>query len=195
VNPDGDPRLGSDTNFVARDPVSGATSNTSTDPGEANTVGYVAISPNAKWVGTSLGGRTTSGRNVIDTKGLNNWNLGIFKNTYISETKFVQFRVEMINAFNHRQFSLAGDPKSGGGTIFQQDGNLNATNGAFPTATATNFLNPYSFNGGRRILMLGIEVHFLRSRSSLIERRFATTSGSTHGDTRVLRVGLAAARC
>lgn len=160
VNLNGDPLLGSDTRFVARDAITGATSVTATNPGAANTVGYIAVNPNARWVATRLGGRTTAGRNVIDTNGLNNWNLGIFKNTQITETKLVQFRIEMINAFNHRQFSLAGDPKSGGGTIFQQDGNRNATNGGFPTATATNFLNPYTFNGGGRILMLGLKFIF-----------------------------------
>ena len=160
VNPNGDPKLGSDTSFVARDPITGATSITSDDPGEANTVGYVAINPNAKWVATGLGGRTESGRNVIDTPGLNNWNLGVFKNTYITETKYIQFRVDMINAFNHRQFSLAGDPKSGGGTIFQQKNNTNALNAAYANAAATNFLNPYSFNGGGRVIMLGLKFFF-----------------------------------
>jgi hypothetical protein len=160
VNSNGDPGLGSDTLYVARDSATGATSITGTNPGADNTVGYVAANPNAKWVATRLGGRTNAGRNVIDTRGLNNWNLGIFKNTYISETKFVQFRIEMINAFNHRQFSLVGDPKSGGGTIFQQDGNRNAQSAAFPTATATNFLNPFTFNGGGRVLMLGLKFIF-----------------------------------
>jgi len=160
VNPNGDPKLGSDTNFVARDPITGATSITSASPAAANTVGYVAINPNAKWVATRVGGRAVSGRNVIDTPGLNNWNLGLFKNTAISETKYVQFRLDMINAFNHRQFSLAGDPKSGGGTIFQQVNNTNALNAAYANAAATNFLNPYSFNGGSRIIMLGLKFVF-----------------------------------
>jgi hypothetical protein len=97
---------------------------------------------------------------VIDTPGLNNWNMGIFKNTKVSENKTVQFRLEMVNAFNHRQFSLAGDPKSGGGTIFQQVGNTNALNSAYANATATNFLNPYVFNGGSRIIMLGLKFVF-----------------------------------
>jgi carboxypeptidase family protein len=160
VNPTGNPSLGSNTNYVSRDPVTGATSITSANPGAANTVGYVATNPNAMWIATRLGGLTNSGRNVIDTPGLNNWNLGVYKNTYITENKFIQFRIDMINAFNHRQFSLAGDPKSGGGTIFQQKNNTNALNAAFANAAATNFLNPYSFNGGSRILMLGLKFIF-----------------------------------
>ena len=160
VNSNGDPNLGSDTNYVRRDPVTGATSVTTANPGAANTIGYVAINPNAKWIATRVGGVSNSGRNVIDTRGLNNWNLGVYKNTYITENRFIQFRVDMVNAFNHRQFSLAGDPKSGGGTIFQQSNNTNALNAAFANAAATNFLNPYSFNGGSRIIMLGLKFIF-----------------------------------
>jgi len=160
VNPAGDATLGSDTNFVARDPLTGATYITAVNPGAANTIGYVAINPNAKWIATGLAGLPNAGRNVIDTPGLNNWNMGIFKNTKVFENKTVQFRLEMMNAFNHRQFSLAGDPKSGGGTIFQQIGNTNALNSAYANATSTNFLNPYVFNGGSRIIMLGLKFVF-----------------------------------
>ena len=161
VNPSGDANLGSGINYVLRDPVTGATSITKDEPDDvANTVGYVATNPNAKWIATGVGGTSNSGRNVIDTLGLNNWNLGVYKNTYITENKFIQFRVDMINAFNHRQFSLAGDPKSGGGTIFQQQNNTNALNAAYANAGSNNFLNPYSFNGGARILMLGLKFFF-----------------------------------
>ncbi len=160
VNPNGDSRLGTDTQFVGRDPLTGATFITSSDPGLANTVGYVAINPNARFVATRLGGRPDVGRNVIDTNGLNNWNLGVFKNTYLTENKYIQFRLEMINAFNHLQFTLAGDPRSQGGTIFTDPNNTNATNAAFANATATNFLNPFSFNGGSRILQFGLKFIF-----------------------------------
>jgi len=161
VNSGGDPRLGSDTNFVIRDPVTGATSISSNEPDDAKTiVGYVAQNPNAKWIATQLGGRPDAGRNVIYTNGINNWNLGLFKNTYISEKKYIQFRVEMINAFNHRQFTLTGDPKSQGGTIFHDPNDTNARDAAFANARAGNFLNPFSFNGGSRILQLGLRFIF-----------------------------------
>ncbi len=66
---------------------------------------------NARWGASGMGGRPNAGRNVIDPEGIKNWNLGVFKNTYITENTYVQF-LEMINAFNHRHFTLAGDPKS-----------------------------------------------------------------------------------
>jgi Carboxypeptidase regulatory-like domain/TonB dependent receptor len=37
--------------------------------------------------------------------GINNWDLSIFKNTQLGETTRLQFRTELINAFNHAQFA------------------------------------------------------------------------------------------
>jgi hypothetical protein len=161
VNPNGDSTLGSDTYFVVRDPATGATSVSQVDPGDdTRVVGYVAADPNAKWIATRVGGRPDAGRNVINTRGMNNWNVGIFKNTHISEVKLVQFRIDLINLFNHRQFTLAGDPKNQGGTIFGDPNYTNASSAAFANARATNFLNPFSFNGGARIIMLGLKFIF-----------------------------------
>ncbi len=161
VNPNGDKDLGCDTNFVIRNPATGAVSVSQTDPGDDNLiVGYIAADPRAKWVATRIGGKANAGRNVINTRGINNWNLGLFKNNRISESKSIQFRMDLINAFNHRQFTLAGDPKSQGGTVFGDPNNVNATSAAFANATATNFLNPFSFNGGSRIIMLGVKLMF-----------------------------------
>jgi hypothetical protein len=47
------------------------------------------------------------GRNTIEQPGLNNWDLGIFKNTRVRERFNVQFRWEMFNAWNHTQFGAA----------------------------------------------------------------------------------------
>lgn len=49
-----------------------------------------------------------SGRNYMTGPGINNWNLAIFKNVplWSSEmTRYIQFRVEMFNVWNHPQFS------------------------------------------------------------------------------------------
>jgi hypothetical protein len=37
--------------------------------------------------------------------GINNWDLGLQKNTKIRESKSVQFRAEFFNAMGHAQFS------------------------------------------------------------------------------------------
>jgi hypothetical protein len=47
------------------------------------------------------------GRNTIEQPGINNWDLGIFKNTSVTERFTAQLRWEMFNAFNHTQFGPA----------------------------------------------------------------------------------------
>jgi hypothetical protein len=44
------------------------------------------------------------GRNTIRGPGINNWDISFMKKTKISETKSLEFRAEMFNAFNHAQF-------------------------------------------------------------------------------------------
>jgi hypothetical protein len=46
-------------------------------------------------------------RGSIEQPGINNWDLGIFKNTRVGERFNVQFRWEMFNAWNHTQFGTA----------------------------------------------------------------------------------------
>src|SRR5262249_36570328 len=48
-----------------------------------------------------------AGRNTIEQPGINNWDLGVFKNTAIREHFNVQFRWELFNAWNHTQFGPA----------------------------------------------------------------------------------------
>jgi hypothetical protein len=45
-----------------------------------------------------------SGRNQIEEPGINNWDIGLLKNTRISERFSAQFRAEFFNAWNHAQF-------------------------------------------------------------------------------------------
>jgi len=45
------------------------------------------------------------GRGTIIGPGINNWDLGLMKNTQITERVGTQFRVEFFNAFNHAQFT------------------------------------------------------------------------------------------
>jgi len=44
-----------------------------------------------------------AGSNILTGPGTNNWDLGIQKNFRITESKKLQFRAEMFNAFNHPQ--------------------------------------------------------------------------------------------
>jgi len=47
-----------------------------------------------------------AGRNIVETPGLNNWDLSLFKITQINERVGLQFRAEFFNAWNHAQFGV-----------------------------------------------------------------------------------------
>ncbi|HVW86950.1 MAG TPA: hypothetical protein VHB50_19825, partial [Bryobacteraceae bacterium] len=57
--------------------------------------------------GTRVHLEGNAGRNTIEQPGINNWDLGVFKNTRINERFNTQFRWEMFNAWNHTQFGPA----------------------------------------------------------------------------------------
>jgi hypothetical protein len=45
-----------------------------------------------------------AGREILFGPGTNNWNLGIYKDFRIMESKVLEFRYEAFNAWNHPQF-------------------------------------------------------------------------------------------
>jgi hypothetical protein len=53
------------------------------------------------------------GRNVLTGPGYEDWDLGLFKNTVITERVKIQFRAETFNAFNHANFSNPRSNMSG----------------------------------------------------------------------------------
>ncbi|MDQ6704952.1 MAG: TonB-dependent receptor, partial [Acidobacteriota bacterium] len=46
-------------------------------------------------------------RNSIEQPGINNWDIGVLKNTRVRERFNAQFRWEMFNAWNHTQYGAA----------------------------------------------------------------------------------------
>lgn len=78
--------------------------------GDANPNGFEPTI--AKWFNTAAfaqpaqGYFGTSGRSILRAPGINNWDIGVFKNFYVSESINVQFRWESFNAFNHTQFAV-----------------------------------------------------------------------------------------
>jgi len=48
-----------------------------------------------------------AGRNSVQQPGINNWDLGVFKNFRIGERFTTQFRWETFNTWNHTQFGSA----------------------------------------------------------------------------------------
>lgn len=154
VNPNATARRsGTDVNFVCSG-AGGATSISSTGCAtDANVVGYVAIDPTARYVGGALlGAVSTAGRNSVSTPGFNVWDIGVFKNTYVTERARLQFRVEMYNAFNHRNFSLNIPTVL---TVLDP-GNAQVTGYARVTS-GSSFLDSHQFSGGNRIIQLGLK--------------------------------------
>jgi len=76
----------------------------------------------ALFTNTSVGQIGNSNRRFFHGPGLNNWDMGLLKDTKISESKSLEFRFEAFNTFNHAQFS-------------NPDGNIN---GAFGAIFSTN---------------------------------------------------------
>jgi len=78
-----------------------------------------------------------AGRNILRADGINNVDLGIFKNTSIGENQRIQFRAEFNNATNTRDFGIP-------------EGRVNSS----------NFLNQWGTNGGNRRIVLGVRYIF-----------------------------------
>jgi hypothetical protein len=69
---------------------------------------------------TPVGTFGTSGRNIVEIPGLNNWDMSFVKEIPIEERLHSQFRAEFFNFFNHAQFgqpNLTVDAGSLFGTI------------------------------------------------------------------------------
>ena len=89
--------------------------------------------------GLSPGQRVgNAGRNILRSDGLNLVDFGIIKNTRLSENVRIQFRADMFNSFNSRNFGIP--------------------NGAINSGA--NFLNQWATNGGNRRIVLGARLAF-----------------------------------
>lgn len=79
----------------------------------------------------------SAGRNILRADGINNIDVGIFKNTRIGENQRIQLRAEFNNATNTRDFGIP-------------EGRVNST----------NFLNQWGTNGGNRRIVVGLRYIF-----------------------------------
>lgn len=158
-NPAGAGLTGSVVDPVCNDGPGGATrivTGTSTACADANTVGYVAVDPTARFIQAGPGAKANVGRNTINTPGLNIWNMSALKNTRITERFSLQFHVDTFNTFNHPNFSI-GLPSNNG--TLDQVTNPNPFSAAYVTVDSGNqFLNSRLFNGGSRTMQLGLKL-------------------------------------
>jgi hypothetical protein len=162
LNPAGTSNTGSLVNYVCAG-GGGATSVASFSAGcaggSAAVAGYVAQDPNARYIQAELGAMPTLGRNSFVSPGVNIWNMGLFKNTKLTEKTTLQLRVDTFNTFNHYNFSLAQP------TVFETGTLIGTVNNALSTTysnitSAGLFLNDRQFSGGNRTMVLGAKLNW-----------------------------------
>jgi hypothetical protein len=125
---------------------------------DANVVGYVTMDPKARYVAAQLGTKSSVGRNSYYTPGFGLWNLSVFKNTHFTESTYLQLRIEMYNAFNHPNYTVAGNL-----SVFSTLTGTNAVaDPAYNIATSGNpdFLRSKDFSGGSRNVQLVAKIVF-----------------------------------
>jgi Carboxypeptidase regulatory-like domain/TonB dependent receptor-like, beta-barrel len=158
LNPAGVGLTGSVVDPICNDGAGGATrvvtASTSPCP-SANTVGYVAENPTARFVQAGVGAKANVGRDTVSTPGLNIWNMSLLKTTKLTERATLQFRLETYDTFNHRNFSI-GLPSNNG--ALDQTTNSNPLSAGYIFVTSPTFLNNSSFNGGSRTMELGLKL-------------------------------------
>ena len=79
-----------------------------------------------------------AGRNILRSDGLNQVDLGIIKNTRLSDGVRIQIRADVFNAFNSRNFGIPSGAVNSG----------------------ANFLNQWATNGGNRRVVLAARLTF-----------------------------------
>jgi carboxypeptidase family protein/TonB-dependent receptor-like protein len=90
----------------------------------ANTVGYVAVDPNAYYIQAGAGTLPNSSRNTLPTRPINDWDLAAYKRLTFHEHYSFEFGAQAYNVFNHAQYTP--------GTV----GNINQTSN---TTSVINF--------------------------------------------------------
>jgi hypothetical protein len=175
-NPAGTAFAATDVSAVFRNPATGATCINNMPPPmdcltvfglpamtatEPLTVGYLSVDPAAQFVRALPGAKTNIGRNTLGSAGLNNWNISIFKRTNITERYSLEFRTEMLNAFNHAQ------PILGNGNITINTANAINGTGLVRVANNPNFQKPeniFSTGAGNapfsRLIQFGLKLVF-----------------------------------
>ena len=152
LNSAGAQGVGSTVSRVCRDPATGATSvNNACATG--NTVGYVANTPNARYIQAGAGAVPNLGRNTFNSPYFNVWNMSILKNQKLTERFRLQMRVDAYDVFNHPNYTF------GNLSVFQVTTNALSQNYA-NLNTGSGFLDKTLFDGGSRIIQLGLKLTY-----------------------------------
>ena len=68
-------------------------------------VAYLAVNPNAEFIRALPGALATSGRNILPTSPINNFDLNVTKSFAAGERYHVEIRADFYNALNHAQYT------------------------------------------------------------------------------------------
>ena len=71
----------------------------------ANTVGYVALNPNAYYIQAGAGTLPNASRNTMPTRPINNWDMAAYKRVGFHERYSFEFGAQAYNLFNHAQYT------------------------------------------------------------------------------------------
>ncbi|HWY08132.1 MAG TPA: carboxypeptidase regulatory-like domain-containing protein [Candidatus Acidoferrales bacterium] len=85
-----------------------------------NTIFDPSSGPNTDPTAITLGQFGNTSRTVCCNPPINNWDMGIFKDTPINEKLRLEFRTEIYNVFNHAQFFSVDGNSGNQGTTFGQ---------------------------------------------------------------------------
>jgi len=160
INPAGVGLTATTVQQVCNDGAGGATrivGSTSAACASSSVVGYVAVNSKARFVQAGLGALANSGRDTVNTPGLNVWNMSLFKTVKFTERASVQFRFQTFDTFNHQNYSI-GLPSNNG--TLDQNTNTNPLNTSYIFVTSPQFLNKFIFNGGSRTVELGLRLNW-----------------------------------
>jgi hypothetical protein len=91
VNPNGTAGVGSDVKSLKNS--------------AGQVVGYLALNPDAEFIRAQQGALATSGRNILPTNPINNFDLNVAKNIAAGERFHVELRADFFNALNHPQYT------------------------------------------------------------------------------------------
>ena len=72
---------------------------------DKNTVGYVAVNPNAYYIQAQAGTLPTGSRNTLPTRPINNWDLSLLKRLTFHEYYSFEVGAGAYNVFNHAQYT------------------------------------------------------------------------------------------
>ena len=142
------------TSFLSA-PFNGCNANSSAPFGFDEAIGYTPVNTGDRFVIAGSGARSTVGRNSVTTPGFGTLNLSVYKNTHISETKYLQLQAQVFNILNHPNYSLSN------GNVFSNAGVTTATTTpGYALPFDPNFLNKKLFSGGIRSITLGVKLFF-----------------------------------